>query len=66
MAKRKISLIWEGELGNGDVEIFEDDPALCVEFLTTQSNARLIVSEGDKVLSEYCMDDDPLLQGDEE
>ena len=53
MAKRKISLIWEGEFDDASLEHCQDDVTACVEFLIDREDAVLTIEENGKELFRY-------------
>jgi hypothetical protein len=53
MAKRKITLTWEGEIADDWIKGWQDDVTACVEFLIDQEDAVLIIEEDGKELFRY-------------
>ena len=53
MAKRKISLIWEGEFEDASLELCQDDVTACVEFLIDREDAVLTIEENGNVIFRY-------------
>lgn len=53
MAKRKITLTWEGEFDDESMEVFKADVTECVEFLIDQNDAVLIIEEEGTVIFRY-------------
>ena len=53
MAKRKITLTWEGEFDDASLEVCQDDVTVCVEFLIDREDAVLTIEEEGTVIFQY-------------
>jgi hypothetical protein len=53
MAKRRITLTWEGEFDDESVELCKADVTECVEFLIDREDAVLTIEEAGSVIFRY-------------